>query len=248
MVNIESGKDTGTFSDVVFSMGINFIQSTAVRYRVSKNKTYMQRRGPRATGDFQRQLRDLGLTPERLWWGLMTLFPRKAEFLLGEIEKHPPKRLLEVGCGTSTAIFAALAEKYEFTVLSLENHGGTIKYVQSILDGLPCSQRVTIQRCGFVQRSYANGDKYRWYDADLESGGTPFDFVLIDGPITKPVGRNGALPEIKPYLAKDHRIYLDDSEREHEKLCIQEWQRHCPGLIVETLDQCFGMARLRIRS
>ena len=47
------------------------------------------------------------------------------------------------------------------------------------------------------------------------------------------VGRNGALPEIIPYLAENHRIFLDDSTRDHERKCIMEWKKHYPELIVE---------------
>ena len=59
----------------------------------------------------------------------MTLFPWKAELLYDEIAKNPPKRVLEAGAGTSSALFAALAEKYDFDVISLENDRGTVEYV-----------------------------------------------------------------------------------------------------------------------
>ena len=244
MVDIELREGGGTFVDSLFSLGVNLIQHTAVKVGVMvKTKRHFRRR-PGPTQDFQRRLQELGLVPERLWWGPMTFEPNKCQFLMAEIESQPPKRLLEVGSGTSTAVFAALAENYGFSVLSLENHGGTVKYVQSILEGLPCSKRVTIQKCDFVRRTYPNGEKYWWYNADLGSVGGLFDFVFIDGPMGTFVGRNGALPEIKGYLAEDHRIYLDDIKRPHERSCLEEWERHFPTL---TFEKCPGtLGRLTV--
>ena len=112
MVRIEPGRHSGTLADALFSICIDMIQTTVVTYRVTKNRTYLGRRGPRASPHFEQKLRALGVVPERLWWGLMTLFPRKAEFLIDEVERQPPHRVLEVGCGTSTVVFAALAEKF----------------------------------------------------------------------------------------------------------------------------------------
>lgn len=245
MVTIEYGGNRGTLSDRLFTLGTNILQSTVIRTRVRAAKdAYLNRPGPRANEDFELQLRELGLSPDSLWWGPMTLFPRKAQFLLSEIVKQPPNRLLEVGSGTSTSLFAALAVKHNFSVLSLENYKDTISYVQSALEKIPCDSRVKLQHCGFIRGSYDNGERYRWYDARLDKEGGLFDFVFIDGPMSSIIGRNGALPEIKSYLAKDHRIYLDDYNREHEKECVAEWQRHFPGLIVESFEECPGVARL----
>jgi hypothetical protein len=58
------------------------------------------------------------------------------------------------------------------------------------------------------------------------------------------VGRNGALPEILPYLANEHRIYLDDSQRSHESRCIEQWQGQYKGLVVEEAKNVFGLARI----
>jgi 16S rRNA G966 N2-methylase RsmD len=244
MVSVEPGKGSGTFVDSLFSIGVNLFQGTVVKVAVMiEAKQYPERR-PAPPQDFQRQLRELGLIPERLWWGPMTLGSKKCQFLIAEIESRPPKRLLEVGSGTSTAVFAALAEKYGFSVLSLENHGKSIQYVRSILEGLPCSKRVTIQKCDFVRRVYpSSGKKYRCYDADLGRSGGQFDFVFIDGPMESLVGRNGVLPLIIPYLSEDYRIYLDDVKR-IERLCLEEWKRHFPNLIFERCSAWVGRIKV----
>ena len=115
-----------------------------------------------------------------------------------------------------------------------------------MLKDLSCGRRLTIQICNLVRCKYANGDKYRWYNADLSSIQATIDFVLIDGPMSSLVGRNGALPEIIPFLAEDHRIFLDDATRDHERECIEEWKRHYPELIVEKPSDKCNLAKIRI--
>jgi 16S rRNA G966 N2-methylase RsmD len=245
MISIEPGKGSGTFIDSLFSTGVNLLQSTVVRVAVMIENNQHPERRPPPSQDLQRQLRELGLIPERFWWGPMTLHTEMCQFIIAEIESRPPKRLLEVGSGTSTAIFAVLAEKYDFSVLSLENHRKSIQYVQSILEGLPCSRRVTIQKCNFVREIYPSGKKYRCYDADLERAEGQFDFVFIDGPMESLVGRNGVLPLIIPYLSEDHRIYFDDVKRT-ERLCLEEWKRHFPNLIFERCS-AWGLGQIKVR-
>lgn len=245
MVKIIKQKNTGTLSDLLFTKAVNIAQSTVIKSQVKKtSQTHFDRKGPRADENFESDLLNIGLRPEHLWWGPMTLFPRKAQFLIREIEKLQPKSVLDVGSGTSTLLLAALARKHNFEILSLENHSNTVEYVAPILDELSLGDEVTINLCGFVQRRYPDGKKYRWYDAALESFNRSFDFVLVDGPMGRLVGRNGAIPEIRPFLAKHHRIFLDDAQREHERQCVEEWRQYFSDIKVELSEQCFGIGIL----
>ena len=132
MINIVVIKKNTSIVDKVFSFGIKIVQKFLIngvgiklRRKVLKNRTKF------ASGqEFNTRLKNLGLVPEKLWWGPMTLNPLKVKFLLDEIERQPPKQVLEVGSGTSSALFSAAGEKYGFNVLSLENFYPTIDYVK----------------------------------------------------------------------------------------------------------------------
>jgi predicted O-methyltransferase YrrM len=237
MEGIERGKGEANFSDRIFSRAVTFIQDIVVPVQEKRKRWRRKFRELRPPSEeFTRRLEELGLDPKRLYWGPMTIMPSQAEFLVSQIEMQPPRRVLEVGSGTTTLVFAALAYKYGFSMLSLENHPRTVELVRKALQDLGLAKHVTIQRCDFVKRRYAAGDTYRWYDADLGRAGGAFDFVFIDGPIETPVGRNGALPEIKPYLASEHRIYMDDIKRPHEQKCILEWRKHFPDMHLEKMN------------
>ena len=248
MFNVVVVNDNAKITDTVFSFGVKFIQKFLINGIAVKFRKKVLKSRSKFAGDekFNQRLSDLGLIPERLWWGSMTLNPLKVEILLDEIDAKPPKQVLEVGSGTSSALFAAAADKYCFDVLSLENYYQTVEYVKFLLSELSCGNRLTIQVCKFIRRKYSNGDKYRWYNANFNSINNPIDFVLIDGPMGTLVGRNGALPEVIPFLAEDHRIFLDDSSRSHERNCIREWKKHYPELVVEKPSDKCNLAKLHI--
>ena len=157
------------------------------------------------------------------------------EIILREVANRPPARVLEVGAGNTTALLAALSAKYGFEVVSLENHIGTLGYVDYLLEGLPFRDRADIRCCGFARRHYADGTGYWWYDVDVATLGGLFDLVFVDGPMSRLVGRNGALPSVWKHLAAGWRLYLDDANRPHEKVALEEWRKHFPSIHVQML-------------
>ena len=232
--------------DHLFTLWINAVQSYVIPWGVKLRRAKRQRNVGPPSVEFQKRLCDLGIDADSIWWGPMTLFPRKAIVLIDAIEKNPPRAVLEVGSGSSTPLLTALSKKHGFQLISLENHRGSFNYVRGLLDSTPGGREVNLINTGFVRHRYSDGKSYRWYDVDLGSYGLKFDFVVIDGPMGTLVGRNGALPEIAPHLAEIHSIYLDDSQREHEQNCIAEWEKYFPSLVVESIDGCRGMSRLHL--
>lgn len=233
-----------TTRDRLFTRFVNMIQQYVTPWGVRWKMSRRARIVAPPSADLRARLSELGLDVDSLWWGPMTLHPRKIEYLIREVESHPPRCLLEVGSGSSTPVLAALAHRYGFHVVSLENHAGSARYVcDSMHQG---AEQVDLVVTGFRRRYDSDGKPYWWYDVDLSGYPQPFDMVLIDGPMGSLVGRGGALREIKPFLAPDHRIYIDDANRDHEKKCIAHWQRQFKGLNVELPVECRGIAKLRI--
>lgn len=238
-----------TALESLYTRYVNAAQSSFVKvgasFKARRFNPPLQRRLAQETA-LRSRLDGLRLAPDSgLWWGPMTLNPLKAHFLIRELERRRPRHVLEAGSGSSTAILAALGKELGFDVLSLENHEETIRYVTHVLRDGEFSN-LTIQKCGFVTRTFPDGRRYRWYNADLADGGRCFDCVVIDGPMSSLVGRNGALPEILAFLSEDHRIYLDDGQRPHERESVEEWSRYYPGLQVERPAEARGMAVLRV--
>jgi hypothetical protein len=230
----------GTFSEQAFSSVVNFMQRTVVQWVDSMRRP--EREPPSAA--FVDELRGLGIDASKLHWGPMTFLPYRAEYLVNEVIKRPPRAVLEVGAGLSTLLLAALGARYGFPVFSLENFPGSVGYVRHLLNGTGLDKHVHLQLCGLVRRRYPDGHPYWWYGADLAQAKTKFDFVFVDGPMKTLVGRNGALPEVAPFLADENRIYMDDSNMEGGKLCLREWKEYFPPLQIG--EECPGVARLHL--
>lgn len=227
-------------TDRLFSEGVRFIQSYVVRHIDALRKDEFT---PYSEA-FSEHMKSIGLDLKRIdRRGVMTFLPYRVEYLINQIESNPPKRLLEVGAGSSTVLFAALAHKYGFDMVSLENHEGSVKYVDSLLQGTPFSERVSLQICDFRRRCYPDGKPYWWYAADLS--GEPFDFVFVDGPMSTLVGRNGALPEVMPFLAKDAKLFIDDVDRTHERRVLEQWRHYFPEISID--EECPGLGRVCIK-
>ena len=233
MVQLIDNDNSASRYERGYSRVVRLVQDTLVRRKVNRRLGTASKREPDL--ELTQQLEELGLKPERLWWGPMTLFPWKAQALIEAVEKLQPRNVIEVGSGTSTALFGALAKKFDFNFLSLENHPGTVDYVRGLVEGCDFAGNINIQLCDFVKRVATNGRSYYWYDARFEES-EQFDLVFVDGPMGRLVGRNGAIPALYPHLSPDFRLYLDDAQREHEAACIRQWQSLYPELVHEPVN------------
>lgn len=239
-------KSHGNPIERFYTASVKWIQNTFVRADVWIDAKKGRHEGRKPDAALTQRLMDLALDPERIWWGPLTLKAEKIRYLLEEIESHPPKRVIEMGSGASTALFAALGEKYDFEVYSIENHPDSVYYVNHLLEGLPCARRVHMQQCGFVRKKLPNGKGYWWFDMDLEAFGGKFDFVFIDAPMGQLAGRLGSLPELAPWLADEHRVYLDDSDRPDEQAFLGIWKTLYPDLSVTAADNCRDIVKLSL--
>ncbi|SDW99990.1 class I SAM-dependent methyltransferase [Thiocapsa roseopersicina] len=231
----------------VFSTLVNWTQGNIFPLAIRKSRVDRRYSVVEAQPEEWRQkLRDLGIPLEETFWGPMTLLPRRVSCIIDAIEATPPKAVLEIGSGSSTILLAALAAKHGFSIVSLENFKGSYERVKSLLAAIPRGSDVRLESVGFVRRRYPDQKRYWWYDVDLGRYDTDFDFVLIDGPSSTLVGRNGGLPEIAPYLSPNNRIYVDDATGTHGLACLSEWKRYFPNLQVTNPASCPKMALMHL--
>ena len=227
-----------------FTGAVNLVQRHIVPLGVRRRMAWRERNIPPPTPEFRARLEQLGIDVNAIWFGPMTLAPTRLQYIVSELEARRPRRVLEVGSGSSTPVIAALAKLYGFEFYSLENFAGSAEYVEGLLQRMDLERYVRLIVCGFRRRYYPDGRAYWWYDLDVASFGGSIDMVLIDGPMGTLVGRNGTVPEVRAYLSPDCLILLDDAIRSHEKNCVSEWQSYFGGLICATSPTAPEMARL----
>lgn len=161
-------------------------------------------------------------------FGLSTIAPDLANFLVQWIFARRPRRVIECGSGLSSLIIGScLRQIGSGQLLSLEHEAAYASVVRERLAARGLDPFVRVHAAPLVDVQSGRGPK-RWYDAEsvLREFGE-FDLCLVDGPpgydAAQP-GRSGALYSLWGTAAVGAEFILDDGAREGEKACVAEWQ------------------------
>jgi hypothetical protein len=130
---------------------------------------------------------------------------------------HTRGPVLECGSGLSTLLLGIAAEWQGYDVYSLEHDDAWRVRVLEAVD------RLKLERVKVISAPLITHSGYAWYDAP---GNFPSEFTLVlcDGPPAATLGgRYGLLPELRPSLAPDCVILLDDAARDGEQEVLRRW-------------------------
>lgn len=179
-----------------------------------------------------------------------TLSPENALTLCQEILYGQPRRILELGSGSSTLLMARCLER-----LGAEGRG--IISLDHVEDWAADSRR-KIERAGLsglASIHYAplvpvEGMPAPWYDLEaLPADAGPFDLVLVDGPEggkRDPLARYGAFPLLRDRLAPNAVLLLDDALRQGEQEIVRRWLALEPRLEATFVPSHEGLTVLRL--
>ena len=106
------------------------------------------------------RIRSLGLRPEKMYLGAMVHEPWRSELVMDDIERLPPREVIECGAGNSTTWLLALGARLGFEVTSLENHPDSIGYIKYLLEGTLLAQRFDTKPYGFARYRKPDGSGY----------------------------------------------------------------------------------------
>jgi hypothetical protein len=130
---------------------------------------------------------------------------------------HTRGPVLECGSGLSTLLLGIAAERQDYEVFSLEHDASWHAKVSDAV------RQLRLQKVRVIAAPLVLHNGYAWYDAP---GDFPPDFslVLCYGPPAATMGgRYGLLAELRPSLAQDCVILLDDAERDGEQEVQVRW-------------------------
>ena len=152
---------------------------------------------------------------------------------------HTRGPVLECGSGLSTILLGIAAERQGYDVYSLEHdeawHGRMLHALSEL----------GLERVHLISAPLIKHGGYAWYDAP---GDFPPDFslVLCDGPPGATMGgRYGLLPELRPSMAADCVILLDDASRDGEQEVLKRWtEEHHVTHYLDGATKPFAVVRL----
>lgn len=153
--------------------------------------------------------------------------------ILNEIIINKRNKILEFGSGISTILMGRLIKNsgIDCKIISVEHDKSWIDFIKKYIDVEQIDGIVNIIHSPLTSCKEALEDN-QWYDKKilcangLNEG--KFDMIIIDGPPaweqSKQKARYPAFPFVFPKLCSRAIVYLDDVDREGEKLIIKKWE------------------------
>ena len=135
--------------------------------------------------------------------------------------------VIDVGSGISTLLFGYGVKKNgSGKVIALEHSEEYFEKSKALIKLHKLEDYCELYYCPLKEYDL-EGEKWLWYDiSDIEF---PNDITLIsvDGPPggTQYMARYPAVPLMINYITKKTLVYLDDSNREEEKLSVERWNK-----------------------
>lgn len=150
--------------------------------------------------------------------------------LIALVEDRRPKRILELGSGTSTIWLGYLAQRFGGQVVTLDHLEGYLELTRTAVNRHGLSDRVEC-RLAPLEKVETDGEQYSWYALSALGDLDDVDLVVIDGPpaATGPKARYPALPNIMELLAPHATVILDDAHRKDESDIVDSWLSTFPN-------------------
>lgn len=163
--------------------------------------------------------------------------------LLHLIRSKRPRRILELGSGTSTIWIAHLCRELGIELVSLDHLEG---YAERTREGLRRHglEDVADLRVAPLESLELGGETFQWYSSQALADLDEIDFLIIDGPpqATGPRARFPAVPVLWEKLSDHATVVLDDTHRAGEVEILESWLGRFEDLVHE--DQ--GLSRLGV--
>lgn len=160
--------------------------------------------------------------PKDFWQG-WSIGKQSGDSILKLLNKHKPKKILDLGSGYSTVLFGLWAKENGAEVISLEQSQLFLGKTRKLLAEYDLDTKVNYAPLVDTEHGI-------FYNYDLPDN---IDFVLIDGPAWSNNGRKAAFYEVYPHLSKDYVVWVDDAYRDLNRQARLQWQKDFPIKVIE---------------
>lgn len=149
--------------------------------------------------------------------------------LLSLVEERRPKKILELGSGTSTVWLGYLCQEFGGTLVTVDHLEQYLELTRTAVNRHELQPQVESRLAPLEEVTHGD-DTYNWYAPSQLNDLADIDLVLIDGPpaATGPQARYPALPQIIDFLAPHATVILDDAHRQEEADIIDAWLTEFP--------------------
>ena len=149
--------------------------------------------------------------------------------LITLVNEQRPKKILELGSGTSTIWLGYLCKSYGGKLITLDHLSEYLEQTKIAIERHELNDEVEA-RLAPLEELECHGEVYNWYSKSSFKDLIDIDLVVIDGPpaATGRMARYPALPKIIAQLSSHATVVLDDAHRDEEASIIAGWLEHFP--------------------
>ena len=149
--------------------------------------------------------------------------------ILSLVGERKPKRILELGSGSSTIWLAYLCRSYGGELTALDHLSEYLDQTRAAIALHDLADHVDV-RLAPLEQIDCHGEDYLWYSPQQLGDLSDIDMLIVDGPpaSTGPKARYPALPQTADLLSGDVTVILDDAHRRDEIEIIESWQTRFP--------------------
>ncbi|GAA4473677.1 hypothetical protein GCM10023190_06200 [Enteractinococcus fodinae] len=149
--------------------------------------------------------------------------------LLAVVEERRPRRILELGSGTSTVWLGYLCQSIGGKLVSLDHLEHYLGLTRGAVDRHNLND-VIDTRLAPLEPTECDGKNFDWYSLAAMDDLSDIDMLIVDGPpaATGPQARYPSLPKLVHHLAPQATVILDDAHRDDEAGIVDAWLEAYP--------------------
>lgn len=152
--------------------------------------------------------------------------------LLTLIEERRPRRIVELGSGTSSVWVGYQCRNFGAKIVTLDHLREYFELTQAAVNRHHLNDHVECRLAPLEDRNFGS-ESFSWYSAEAFKDLSDIDMLIIDGPpeSTGKSARYPALPEFIDLLAPNATVILDDAHREDESVILNSWLETFPEFV-----------------
>ena len=212
-------------------------ENVALREELQKNSRSTSRHVTTTVRDSTRQIESLAQIYSRFSatklpmpsTGGFAIDAQALAHLISLVEERKPRRILELGSGTSTIWLGYLCREFGGSLVTLDHLEKYLAATQTAVDRHNLNHQVE-GRLAPLQKINCDGTSFNWYALEALKDLSDIDMLVVDGPpaATGPQARYPSLPMLIDRLATNATVVLDDAHRRDELKIVEEWEASFP--------------------
>jgi len=176
--------------------------------------------------------------------GGFALNARSVTHLLDIVRDHRPRRILELGSGTSTVWLAYALEGSGASIVSIDHDPD---YAARTRNELARHGLTNVADVRLAALAPVGEEGQLWYGPAAFDGLDDIDLLLVDGPPESvgPMSRYPAVPQLIERLSSRALVLLDDSDRPSEAETVARWTTDYPFVLEDRATSRISVLRRR---